>query len=887
MGGWAKRSERDPEDDFAPRAYETSAMKRIFCLSLLPGIAAAFVASPASAQIRPRPAIQAAPDPPAAAPTPPPGARPPSATPNPPLPAQNGAPAAAPAAGAPGAPVKSGKPGDTASLPQFEQGVDFEPKNPDYKVAFSLEDADLPEIVRVIGQLTGKRFIFGGKVRNIKATVYSPQKVTVAEAYQAFLSILETNGLTVIPHGRFLKIVETGGVASQTTPTYEAGQGAPNEDRYVTRIHRLGHVSAEEVATVLGHFKTKDGDITVYAPGNLLIITDTGSNIRRMMQIVEDVDVGSAGDQIWIEPIHYASASEIASRVNELFDIKNGTAEKGKSTSVGVGDLHVSKLIPDDRTNSLVIVATERAYMRILEIIKRLDVPQTGEGEIHVLPLQHADAVELTKTLNEIITGAGANTAAGGTPPKAPAGGMAASGIFEAGVKVSADKATNSIVVTSSLRDYASLHAVIERLDLPRRQVFIDAVVLDLDINRTNQLGFNFHAADLLPTSVGGQTGSSLVYGGLNPLTTILLPDPTTLQGMALGVRGPGIPGSENLLGTGLTIPAFGALINAIATSGDTDVLSTPHILATDNEDAEINVGQNIPLQTNSGFSGLSSLGGAAGGAGAAGGLAGLGLLGAGGGGGARTDVGTKIKIKPHLNESNEVRIELTEEISEALNPQGQLGVVPISKRNATTKLIVRDQQTVIIGGLMRNRITHSETKIPILGDIPVLGALFRQTTDGMEKSNLILILTPFIIREQSDLRSIFERKMQERQDFLDRYFIFSDKQDYQPPHDYSRTYGLLEDIRQSYRSIEESKILDEATRPKEVRGHEPGEPLEMPAIHLISAAGGAAPAPEANAEHEKAEKSEKPEGPAGRGPRVAPNLNVTPAPRGVNNVEK
>jgi len=167
MGGWAKRSERDPEDDFAPRAYETSAMKRIFCLSLLPGIAAAFVASPASAQIRPRPAIQAAPDPPAAAPTPPPGARPPSATPNPPLPAQNGAPAAAPAAGAPGAPVKSGKPGDTASLPQFEQGVDFEPKNPDYKVAFSLEDADLPEIVRVIGQLTGKRFIFGGKVRNI------------------------------------------------------------------------------------------------------------------------------------------------------------------------------------------------------------------------------------------------------------------------------------------------------------------------------------------------------------------------------------------------------------------------------------------------------------------------------------------------------------------------------------------------------------------------------------------------------------------------------------------------------------------------------------------------------------------------------------------------
>ena len=192
----------------------------------------------------------------------------------------------------------------------------------------------------------------------------------------------------------------------------------------------------------------------------------------------------------------------------------------------------------------------------------------------------------------------------------------------------------------------------------------------------------------------------------------------------------------------------------------------------------------------------------------------------------------------------------------------------------------------------MRNRITHSETKIPILGDIPVLGALFRQTIDGMEKSNLILILTPFIIREQSDLRTIFERKMQERQDFLDRYFIFSDKQDYQPPHDYSRTYGLLEDIRQSYRSIEESKILDEATRPKEVRGHEPGEPLEMPAtIHVSTAAatapaGGAPPVAPGAAVEASGTDAKPDEAAPGSHRDRRPNLNVTPAPRGVN-VEK
>jgi general secretion pathway protein D len=789
--------------------------------------------------------------------------------------------------------------GATPILPGFEQGqeIGLQPKRPGDLVAFSFEDADLPELVRTIGQITGKRFIFGGKVRTIKATLYSPQKVTVAEAYQAFLSILETNGLTVIPHGRFLKIVETGGVATQTTPTYVAGQGAPPEDRYVTRMHRLSHVSADEVAGILGHFKTKDGDITVYGPGNLLIITDTGSNIRRMMQIVEDVDVGSAGDQIWIEPIHYASAADISNRVNELFDLKGGGSSggggggapasggKGGGTTpheAGGGELHVSKLLADDRSNSIIIVATERAYLRVLEIIRRLDVPQTGEGEIHVLPLQHADATELTKTLTEIITGAGAATTAGGAPaPTKPGGTTTATGIFEAGIKVSADKATNSIVVTSSLRDYASLRAVIDKLDLPRRQVFIEAVVMDLSIRRSDTLGVNFHAADTAGL-IG--PGDSLLYGGLNPLKTILLPDPSTLQGMALGVRGPGIPGSENLLGTGLTIPAFGAIINALASDGDADVLSTPHILATDNEDAEINVGENIPLQTNVGLSlpGLPSPGGAPGAPGGAPGGFGFPSLGTSG---ARTDVGTKIKIKPHLNESNEVRLDLQEEISEARDPQGQLGVVPITKRNATTKLIVRDQQTVVIGGLMRNRLTHTQDKIPILGDIPVLGALFRTTTNGLEKSNLILILTPFIIREQSDLRTIFERKMQERQQFLDRYFVFSDRVDYQPPHDYSRTTGLLEEIRQAYESVEERKRLDELAAPKEVKGHEPGQPLEMPAGVRSGSSSSASPPPT------PADRGGTPPAaigtPGNPAPTPQPNINVTPPPRGVERIEK
>jgi general secretion pathway protein D len=805
----------------------------------------------------------------AAQPQPRPNGRP--VTPPAPAPGPPGAANPAPNPGAESPPGSPRAAGDTQGLQQFEPGVEYTPRGGAEKVSFSLEDADLPELVRVIGELTGKRFIFGGKVHNLKATVFSPQKVTVAEAYQAFLSILEANGLTVVPHGRFYKIIDSPD-AKMGVPVYVAGQAATGEDRYITRIHRLRNASAEEIANVLGHFKSKDGDITVYAPGNLLIITDTGANIQRMMRILEDVDVGGVGDQIWIEPIHYGVATDIAARLNEVFDLK-GAAPGGKPgagpPTTLAGDVHVTKVLADDRSNSVVVIGTERGYLRILEFIKRLDVPHSGEGEIHVLALQHADAVELAKTLTEIVTGA---VAAAGTAGQAAGHGTPLT-IFESGVKVSADKATNSIVVTSSLRDFANLRTVIDQLDQPRRQVFIEAVIMDLTIDRESQLGVSFHGGDIAngPSSAG----QTLLYGGLNPFRSISLPSPTdsSLNAFALGIRGPGLPGSENFLGTGITIPAFGILLNAMEQTNDADILSTPHILATDNIPAEISVGQNIPLQTNVG--GIGSLPTAAG----ASPLGALGALGQGFGTAPRQDIGTKIKIVPHLNDSDEVRLEVTEEISDVtgLSPVGSLGAVPFSKRTAQTQLVVKDQETVVIGGLVRNRVAITQTKIPLLGDIPVLGAFFRSSSSSMQKSNLILVLTPYIIREQSDLRTVFERKMQERQEFLDHYFVFAEKNEYQAPKDYSRTNGLLEDIRQSYATADEQRRLDELTRPRDVLTHEPSQPIELPApVNGPDATGGAAAAPPIGAASTAA--------PA---PPAPPTINVAPLHRGVERIEK
>ncbi|HEX2878999.1 MAG TPA: type II secretion system secretin GspD, partial [Polyangiaceae bacterium] len=708
-------------------------------------------------------------------------------------------------------------------------------------VKFNLEDADLAELVNHISGLTGKRFIYGQKVRQIKVTVVSPTEVSLDEAYEAFLAILQANGMTVVPQGRFLKIVDSATVVSDSTPIYSRGAPIPDTGAYVTRLYRLKYVPAVEAQKLLTKFKTKEGDVTVYEPGQLVIITDTGANIQRMVRLVEEIDVGGVSSQMWIEPIHYGGAQDVAKQINDLFQLDG----KGGGT---VGGL--SRVVADDLTNSLIVVGTEDSYLRLLELLKRIDTAPAAEGKIHVLSLQHAVAEELAQTLSQMISGVAAKSskgAAANTPPAA----AAASTMFEGEIRVTADKATNSLLVTSSGRDYAQLRLVIEKLDQKRRQVFIEAVIMDVEVSRANTLGLAYH---------GGTTAqilsdqNSLILGSFNggiPGGSIAT-DPTSLNALALGVRGPDIEGTQNLPGlpAGISIPAFGVVLNAVAQDGDTNVLSTPHIIATDNTEAEIRIGQNIPLQTNvGGISSLSGIAGAAaqqsGAAAALGGLGGLGGLLGGGFSAQRQDVGTKVKITPHINDKNQVRLEIEEEISNPGAPMGALGAVPIQERTAQTTVIVDDQQTVVIGGLIRDSLTKQRTKIPVLGDLPVLGFLFRHTTTTKQKSNLLLILTPYVIHDQNDLRKVFERKMQERQEFLDRYFVFNSQ--WEPPRDFSRANGLVEEVRQAFILQEERERLEEESKPKAALGHAPSAPIELPEdvepADRGGGGGGAAPA--------------------------------------------
>jgi general secretion pathway protein D len=792
-----------------------------------PAPASAVVRKPAAAQIRAaRKGILA---PPALTPGAPGAATPLAATPL----------AATPLAATPvTSPTDRDPPGAVGALPTTMDkiasaaDVPFKPQPGGHLVKFNLQDADLAELVNHISGLTGKRFIYGAKVRQIKATVVSPEPVTLEEAYQAFLSILDANGMTVVPHGRFLKIIDSGGVVTQPTPVLARGEPVPDSDRFVTRLYRLEHVSSDEAMALLGKFKSKDGDISVYGPGHLLIITDTATQVRRLIRIVEEIDVGGSGQHMWIEPVHNGTAQELAKRVNELFDLGTGggaaPGAPGAPGGSGGKTNGLNKVIADEQTNSLIVVGTEDSYLRLLEVLKRLDSQAAETGKIHVLPLQHAIAEEMSQTLNQMLGGAGGRGAA---PPANGVPTGAAAGTFEGELRVTADKSTNSLIITSSNRDYATMRLVVDKLDHARRQVFIEAVIMDLSVSDSTTLGVAFHGGNVL-----GAQQDTLLLGGFQAGKSIGFPaDPSLLQGFAAGIRGPALPNTQNILGTGLSVPEFGVVLNAVASSGRSNILATPHIIATDNVAAEISIGENIPLQTNIG-GGASALAGAAGATGAAGLLGGLGGL--GGFAAPRQDVGNKIKVTPHINESNQVRLEIDQESSAPGATSGTLGAVSITKRTANTTVVVQDQQTVVIGGLMSDSYTTTRTKVPVLGDLPLLGALFRTSQVDKSKKNLLLVLTPHVIRDQDDLRKIFERKIQERQEFLDRYFVFSGE-DWRPPRDWSRTNGLVEDIRKAYAEIAEQQVLEDQSKPKETPPREPSDPIELPGdVHAAGAGG-------------------------------------------------
>jgi general secretion pathway protein D len=534
----------------------------------------------------------------------------------------------------------------------------------------------------------------------------------------------------------------------------------------VTRLFKIKNADLEAVRAVLQQLVSPGGDIIPFPP-DTLIVNDLGSNLHRLEKILARLDTRAPSDEVQVIQVQFAAAQDIADKVSKLFEARG--AKAGKPDNGGL-----SQLIADERTNKLIAIASTAALERIGTLMREIDVPIAGEGRINVAYLQHANAEEVASTLQGLAQSSSSRPKTPTLPGAAAAKGPSQQAeLFQGEVKISADKATNALVVVASRNDYRSLQQVLEKLDVARRQVFVDAVIMEVNLDRTSELGVNLHGGVALGTDKGAVPlvlGTKYTTGqGLPPSTSIA--NLANFGGFLAGLQGPSIPALKKL---GIDIPSFGVLLDAMQTSSDVNVLSTPHLLTTDNEEAEITVGQNVPFQSGFSSSSLSGLSGLLNGSGtSASSLSSLtGLAGSTTPYGAiqRTNVDLKLSIKPQINDSDYVRLVIQVQNEEIASQDQVLGPTT-SKRQAKTTVVAKDQQTVVIGGIMQERTIEGTSKVPLLGDIPILGHLFRKDNTHKVKVNMLIFLTPYIIRDASDFRRIFERKLKERQQFVEQFY--------------------------------------------------------------------------------------------------------------------
>jgi len=681
--------------------------------------------------------------------------------------------------------------GETIVTP--EDGADLPPPiSPAGTVKLDFFDTSLWDLTTFFARLKRMNFVIGDPkdLQNQKVTIISHHEVSPQAAYQAFLSALEVSGYTVSTVGDTSKIVKSS----------EAGQkpiqirtGAPRSgDDYVTQLIQLNNVNVNDMTKVIQGMAPAEAKIIAYPPTNTMIITDTANNIRKLYKLMNELDVAAPKSSMVIYPLRFATSSEIKTIIEELYGTAETTPEDTSTRStrssrrssrrtsrtttpapteaVTAGEKanYINKVLDDERTNSLIVLANEDGHQAIRDLLEQIDVdvdPQ-NRAQIHVVYLENAKAEEVSQVLSELSQSqtSGANnrkkapattrTAAGrtaATAAEAEGEERGAIAAFDSGMRIAADENTNSLVIIANNEDFRVVESVIKQLDIRRRSVFVDAVVLEL----TSEDSFDFNIAAHVPQAPG-QDSVGFLSGQLGTSSLGLQQD--ALSGLAFGVYGANIDvpvqgpdGSATTIG----IPAFGIALNAIKTAGSTNIISNPNITTLDNQEAEIVVGRKIPFPGNTTFSNvgqpITSF--------------------------TREDVAITMKITPQINAADYVTLELeleVQEVEDSAQAQSDLfasGGPTTSKRNVKTTVIVRDNETMVLGGIVGTTQSHTENKIPVLGDLPLVGALFRSTTDQDRKTNLMVFLTPHIIDGPDDMYEVQRVKEAQRAEFLRRFY--------------------------------------------------------------------------------------------------------------------
>ena len=625
--------------------------------------------------------------------------------------------------GAPAAKAAPGKPGN-GKLGKY--------------VTIDFDNVDILAFIKFISELTGKNFVVDEAVKG-KVSVFSPRKISSDEAYRVFESVLEIHGLTTVPSGDVIKIVPSQQAREKSIETRLRAEGIGPNDRVVTQIVPLKHASPDDMKKVLDPLVSKASVILSYPPTGMLVITDVQSNIKRLVKIVNALDVQGSGEQMHIIPLRHAVASDTAASLNSIFQLDQA-ARRPQATAT-------MRIIADDRTNSLIVLASEVFAARVREFVAILDrnIPQ-GESKMHVYRLQYANSEDLAKVLMNLPSKDARPAAATPGQPAAIPGLRSKIALLSSDVQIVSDKATNTLIITANKEDWRILEEVIRKVDVARSMVYIEALIMEVDVNKNFQLGVEWRFVKDLGALSGFDTGRTAGIAGSGGGGTAgaynLFPGTSTAPafpgGFSLGVLTAGIT-----LG-GITFPNIGAVLNAVQQDSSVHILSNPQLLTSDNEEATISVGKNIPYitraersQTNVDYTTYEY-----------------------------RDVGVILTITPSINTERFVRLKVNQEVSTIVQEESTQGLPTTLKRTAKTTIMIRDNQTIVIGGLMGDSSTSSNYQVPLLGDIPLLGWLFKTKGQRREKMNLFIFITPHIIETVAEAEAVKEIKREQIESF-------------------------------------------------------------------------------------------------------------------------
>lgn len=574
----------------------------------------------------------------------------------------------------------------------------------DEKVSLNFVNADIEEVIKAVSHITGRNFVVDPRVKGT-INIISSTPVAAPLAYDILLSTLRMQGFAAVEAGGVTKIMPEADAKLYVSGVSGRGAG----EKLVTRVFVLKYESAAQMVPVLRPLIAPNNIVVAYPNNNTLVVTDYASNLKRIEQIVNAIDQPGKGTPVII-PVKQASAVELAQTINRL--LQDGAAVATGSTDASQRFV----LLADARTNSLLVRTENQEKLdRVRDLVEKLDTETGTLGNMHVVYLKNAEAVKLAQTLRAVLSGDTSAAASPGTPgiPGSPVASSPSAG--PVGGMIQADASTNALIITAPSNIYNNVRAVIDMLDVRRAQVFVEALIAEVTADKAAELGVQWMGLTG-PNSAGDQMAAGTNFGGSG----------TNIIGIATSIKA-GVPA----IGTGLNIGLvqggnLGILARAMQTDANANILSTPNLMMLDNEEAKIVIGQNLPFITGSQngtaanpnpFQTIE-----------------------------RKDVGLTLKIKPQISEGGTVKMLISQEVSSVQDLSNPAGVIT-NKRSLDTTVLVDDGQILALGGLIQDQVSKGEFKVPLLGDIPVIGWLFRYETRKSNKTNLMIFIRPSILR--------------------------------------------------------------------------------------------------------------------------------------------